>query len=99
MMAELEWKNLKGNRKAMNNRKVAQYNQAVMNAIKKSARPIIPWTNFPANATLINDGLHFDDKSLKVSTEVLYFNLYASLTSFPSDTDYSRKMNSMKYGY
>ena len=70
MLAEVNMKRLRADRKAMNNEMVGLYNKAVMKAIKTSARPIILWRMFPEHANMVADGIHFDDRSLEFSTEV-----------------------------
>ena len=71
MLAEVNLKRLRADRKAMNNEMVGLYNKAVMKAIKTSARSIIPWRMFPEHANMVADGIHFDDHSLEFSTEVI----------------------------
>ena len=70
MQADLIEELLKKQLKVMKNDMIAKYNEATVNAIKVSKRPIHIWSEFPRQAKLDEDGVHFDIPSLKMSTGV-----------------------------
>lgn len=71
ILTELDGARLIGRHKVIKNGMVRRYNQVILEEIRKSSRPIIPWNEFANKANVTGDGMHFNVQSLEFCNMVL----------------------------